>query len=526
MKQFTQILEKLNDALLNRDIQVGSALLGQLTSDLEALDNTAPDAMGSLLCVAQWVDLGYGNLAFLERLVITVDRRNLGRLPLSSYIDLRLTEAYLAFAHEDPRTAISILDFVLRAEAGIVEPRTIALAHFWKARSHRTQGDYALALKHIVDARQLASFLNASKFEAELKIHESWLHFQRGQKRDALRLLNEAELELCTTGHDQALGNIESSRGRFARRSGEYSRALAHFEQAVSIYSQRFAQHPCCARALVNSAYVKRLIALDLKGRSRSGRAKAAQHAQYLAICSQALDLLGQAGQIYNLHNHHAGKGAVYVNAGYIHLDSGDIDRAENEACKAFALGTEVDDLILRARARTLQSAVQNERAEEQLAESTDLTLHAALAKDYAEEAVALAKQTENRRLLAGAYISVSVAAANDFYKDWNTAKHFASLAESLLDNDDRDHLSRELAEINARILKSTEIDEMLRRWSDGIISQKTFQQVIEEFSQVVIPRVWLREGKNTSRVAERLSMSPKKIRRILKSAHVSKEGE
>jgi hypothetical protein len=34
-----------------------------------------------------------------------------------------------------------------------------------------------------------------------------------------------------------------------------------------------------------------------------------------------------------------------------------------------------------------------------------------------------------------------------------------------------------------------------------------------------VIPKVWAREGKKISRVAERLSISPKKVRRILRNA-------
>jgi hypothetical protein len=42
MKQFTQILERLNDALLNRNIREDFALLGQLMSDIEALDDLLP----------------------------------------------------------------------------------------------------------------------------------------------------------------------------------------------------------------------------------------------------------------------------------------------------------------------------------------------------------------------------------------------------------------------------------------------------------------------------------------------------
>jgi DNA-binding NtrC family response regulator len=51
------------------------------------------------------------------------------------------------------------------------------------------------------------------------------------------------------------------------------------------------------------------------------------------------------------------------------------------------------------------------------------------------------------------------------------------------------------------------------------MIGDKTFQQVAEEFAEIVIPKVWAREGKKVSRVADRLSISPKKVRRILRNA-------
>jgi hypothetical protein len=47
-------------------------------------------------------------------------------------------------------------------------------------------------------------------------------------------------------------------------------------------------------------------------------------------------------------------------------------------------------------------------------------------------------------------------------------------------------------------------------------VGDKTFQQITEEFAELVIPKVWEREGRKISRVAARLSISPKKVRRIL----------
>ena len=43
-----------------------------------------------------------------------------------------------------------------------------------------------------------------------------------------------------------------------------------------------------------------------------------------------------------------------------------------------------------------------------------------------------------------------------------------------------------------------------------------------EEFARIIIPKVWEREGRKVSKVAEKLSISPKKVRRILHSAGVS----
>jgi DNA-binding NtrC family response regulator len=55
-------------------------------------------------------------------------------------------------------------------------------------------------------------------------------------------------------------------------------------------------------------------------------------------------------------------------------------------------------------------------------------------------------------------------------------------------------------------------------------VGDKTFQQISEEFAAIVIPKVWKREGRKISRVAARLSISPKKVRRIL--SHTGVIGE
>jgi tetratricopeptide (TPR) repeat protein len=515
------LLDQLNQALTDRRIGDGLTLL---EVHCEAISTVSPNhalAAPLALCLAQWVDVGFAQPEIFHALVARFTEDNRRNMRMQDYLQLRMAEAYARLSEEDASSATDLLDFVLRAQQELAEDRLVTLAHFWKGRAHRKKGEYAPALHHILAARALAQKMNAPKIVAVIKIHESWLLFQKDERREALRLLDEAEVEIGPTDHALSRGNIESARGRFVRRSGEYAKALAHFDRAIAIYSERHAQHPNLARALTNAAYVKRLIALDLRKRLHAGRARGAQHARYLQICQEALALLRQAGEIYSMHRHQGGTGSVLVNAGHLHLDSGDIDSATEEAVKAFSLGKERGDRILMARARILQAACANARVDEQLGDDTDAAVHANFALEYAEEAIALAQQTQNKRLLTGAYIARGATAANDFFQEWDVAKKFVSLASEQMSKDDRDHLSKDLATLKARILRASGIDETLRGWSEGILGSKTFQQVTEEFAEIVIPKVWAREGRKISRVASKLSISPKKVRRILRNAEL-----
>jgi len=76
----------------------------------------------------------------------------------------------------------------------------------------------------------------------------------------------------------------------------------------------------------------------------------------------------------------------------------------------------------------------------------------------------------------------------------------------------------KELQELKRRLRGAGTINPTLREWSQGIVGPKSFQQVSEEFAAIVIPKVWRREGCKVARVAARLAISPKKVRRILRN--------
>ena len=125
-----------------------------------------------------------------------------------------------------------------------------------------------------------------------------------------------------------------------------------------------------------------------------------------------------------------------------------------------------------------------------------DTALHANHAKQFSDEALNLAKHTQNRRLLAAAYIARGMTAANDFFQEWELAKRCASEATNLIGIGESDHLVDDLAVLKSHIVQASGINDTLRGWSEGMVGDKTFQQVTEEFAEIVIPKVWLREGR------------------------------
>jgi len=523
----------LDGLLIERHVAEGFALLERHNLELIRLQPLHQQAANLLARVAQWVDLGYRDVDFLHELLRKFPPDVRGRMSLRAYLQLRMAEAFCAMGEEDLDRAIESLDFVLNAEHELGDQRLAAIAHFWKGRSHRKKGEYDTAMAHVVKGRSLMQAIPAPKLAAVIQIQESWLLFQKGQSSQALQLLEEARTQLANTDDDLSLGNIESAKGRMERQAGRYAEALQHFAKAIELYARRDPNHRNLARALVNAASVKRLIALQLRKRidARSESSQSALRevfptsegtagalARYTQVCREALEELQRAGAIYSLHHYYSGIAAVLVSTGYLHLDSGNIELGTQEALKAYELAHDKHDHIHMARARTLQCMMDNARVDEQLGEDADAAAHANSARRYSEEAVHWAKLTQNRRLAAEAYVARGMMFANDFFQEWEEAKRCVDHAAELLDPEDRDHLWEDLMALKTRILRASSIDETLRAWSEGILGEKTFQQVTEEFAEIVIPKVWQREGKKVSKVSSRLSISPKKVRRILRN--------
>ena len=527
-----EFLAQLKEDLVCRRVGRGMARLEEHRHLLTSFDPERKNAAVFAGYLAQWVDVGFQRPGLVKEIVTRFSKAARARLPLHDYLHLRMAEGMLAMAEESKEEALRHFDFVLSLDAETDDSEVLAIANFWKGRCLRMKGEYDQALAFAVTGRELASDLGHPPMAAVMRVLESWLFFQKGDTKQAIDILQEAEAILSATDDFLTLGNIHSSYGRIARRQGRYQHAIDSFAKAIAQYKKRDPLHRNVARSLNNMAYVKRLIALQLRrkidadaarrrkaaarGRASNGQGKLQYRSRFEQLRQEALAELAEAAAIYEQYENHHGLGSVKLNYAYLHLDNGDLEHAEAAANTAFRLGEEKRDHILMARARLLLCMIENARVEEGIVESTEPGNHARLAQDCAHEAIELAKHTQNRRLLAHTHVWQGLTYCNRFFDDPDAARRCYDQAVTLTKGGHADSAWEDLQTLKAKVLRGGSVNPTLRAWSQGSVGDKTFQQISEEFAELIIPKVWEREGRKVSRVAARLSVSPKKVRRIL----------
>lgn len=528
------VISQLRDHLAFRRMEDGMRTLAANAPAIQSLEPGQPNAGVLLGLVAQWVDAGYAGPELVRELLARFPASRRAELPLLDYLHVRLAEGMVAMAAEDFTLATQHFRFVESLEGEMNDPELLAIASFWTARSLRQLGRYDDALGFGDAAKRLALASGYAPMAAIMQVLESWLAFQKGRLNEAQRLLQEAEAPLSGTDDFITRGNIQSAYGRIARRQARYDQALEYFNRAIAEYQRRDPNHLHLARSLVNIAVVERLLALrcqkEIDRASARRRADSTEKAADVSRAARAAverlrtdsrTHLAEALEIYTRHGHHRGIGTVHINCGLLKLDGGDLESAVADAERAFHQGEERRDLILLARARLLQCTIENARLEEQIG---DPAHHARLATGFASDAVEYARQTQNPRLLARAYVWQGLTLAAEPSGDVEAASRCCQQAMALVQPEGAERQGGwdDLETLKARVLHARPIDPLLRAWSNGAVENKTFQQMTEEFARIVIPKVWEREDRKVARVARKLSISPKKVRRILQSAGVN----
>jgi tetratricopeptide (TPR) repeat protein len=530
-------LAQLQRHVAAREIERGIACLASRPDLIAPLDPSQGNSARLMAHLAIWTDIGFSGPPLRETLKRFAPESR-SKLSITDYICLRMAEGMVAMAEEAMESALGHFDFVLGLGEELDDEFLLSIAYFWKGRCLRRRGEYDEALIYTGKGRDLALELGHPRMAAVMQVLEGWLLFQQGKWKEAVRISQIAERALGETDDYVTLGNIQSFYGRMARREGRFDKAIEFFESAIRHYGKRDPKHPNLARSLANMALAKRGIALQLQKRidrevqrRRKTPAKAesgppsggrdAQKRDYRdrvnLLRREALEHLKAAQSIYQQRPSHHGVGTVYLNAAYIHLDGGDFQRAEEQAGSAYETAEAKQDYILMVRARILQCMIANAKVEEEIGEGPDPGSHARRAFEFSQEAVELAKHTQHHLLLANAHVWQGLTQCNSFFDNPEAARASYDLARASCGTNQPDNnMLQDLQTLGAKILRKGSVHPALKAWSQGAVGDKTFRQISEEFAEIVIARVWEREGRKVSRAATRLSISPKKVRRIL----------
>jgi tetratricopeptide (TPR) repeat protein len=533
---FPGLLAELRSCIQERRIVQGITLL---EAERETLLNTRPgDPCAGLAvgCLAQWLDLGFQDTGLLASMLEKFHAGARQSLPLAEYLQLRLAEALMAMREEELALALRHLNTVLSLGDEAADSEISLIATFWKARCLRKAGEYRQALEVTRHGMRLAANLGLWPMKAVMQTLESWIVFQNGDAKEAVRILQEAETVLRDTDDYITLGNIQSAYGRIALREGRYDHALKYFELSIGHFKRRDSLAGYLARSLTNMAQAKRFLALQLrrnmdakwerqrrtKGSAERDRTtgKSGQLERMYELLQSAQAELAEAEHIYKTSQNHHGAGNANINLAEIHLDLGHLEEAEKRASEAYELGATKADYLLMCRARMLQATIANARFEDEIGdEDEDPSRFAQLAHDCAKEAVDCAERTQSRRLLAQAQICQGLTLVNGFFHQSEAARACCDRAESCLGHDRHDALWQEIEILRERILHGGVEEPNLRAWSQGAVGNKSLQEVVGEFEELVIRKVWEHEGRKVARVAQRLAVSPKKVRRVLRRA-------
>jgi tetratricopeptide (TPR) repeat protein len=540
-----EILKEMRGDGIERRAGTGVEWYRSHEAVVEALDPRNRHAAALTGYLSQWIDMGFVDARVVRDLLSRFPKPLQTELPLNDYIHLRLAEGMIAEFGGEPGAASRDFDFVISlGEDVIADRQLLALAHFWKGRAQRSLGEYDLALTHATRAREIAAELGFTKMAAAIQVLEGWLCLDKEKPQRAMEVLRDAEAILQDSDDFLSLGSIHSAFGRVALHEGRYDLALNHLTNAIALYSKRDSRHRDIARCLTNIAHSQRWTAIRLTRKIdnevvRRRRSAAClpdkPEASAAAAGGVAIDLssrqrieelraeasgnLGRAEEIFQYLGSSQVLGTVRIERGFLFLDSGDLERAELEASQAWELGEAAADQTLMAGARILQSLIEGAKYEEEIDE--DPGQHAFRAHDYSNEALAFASSSGDRRLLARAYVCQGLTNCNSFFNNAEAAKDCCQRAGGLLPVGCRDHLWDEYQMLAAKVLLTGNVDATLRKWTQGLVENKTFQEMVDEFAELVIPSVWKREGKNISRVVAKLSISPKKVRRVLSRAGV-----
>jgi tetratricopeptide (TPR) repeat protein len=521
------MLSALRADIDSRRIEHGMNLLTNMTCIIDSFDPSVENAAAFLGILAEWSDLGFGNLDSVKRLIASYDVQRRSKLPIYEYIPLRMAEGMVAMTEEMFDRAIDHFSIVLKLAEEVSAWDILAIVNYWTARCERKKGQHENALIRVRKAREVQSAHGHIQNEVPARMLESLILFENGNSKQALSGLREAEVILSQTDDYLTRGNIQSTYGHFFERELRFGQAIEHYMHAIQQFRKGESEGVHVARTIVDMSFARIQMARRLRQSiegypdQRRDEPQTPPRASFLKELSGLYVIivkdLDYAAGIYTRSPNPRGTARVHLYRGYLYLDMGKLDFAAQEAGLAYFAAESKHDFILMASGRNLQCMIENARVEDEIEGWTE---HAVASQDYARDAVELASNTQNRRLLAAVYTWYGLTFSNGFFgaqdRMRDSAREAMDKAALYLEPGVRDYIWEDFQVLKRRLSESTTLAPKLMQWAHGEVGEKTFRQLEEDFADLVIPKMWEQENRKISRVASRLSISPRKVRRVL----------
>jgi tetratricopeptide (TPR) repeat protein len=529
--EIDDLILRLRDDVLCRRIDSDANWL-QILEDLLASNNVEHSSAVFVGYLSQWVDIVSGSPEAVKKWLDRLNQTQVSSLRLGDYLHVRLAAGTVAFAEKKIEQATQHFDFIIGlADEMMATKELLAFGYFWKARCEEASGAFNSAFAHVRQGCDIMMELGYPRMAAAMEVGASRLCLEQDRLAEGTALLETAEAVITEADDPLTVAEIGSVYGRIALRQGRYEQALKHFSISTELFRKIHRQHSNLARCLVNTARSKRLLALRLARRidAEVGARRKTPSREPAMVRNPSADLrrlfeqlqaeafsaLSEAEEIFRSNREHAGLGLVRVVRSVLFFDDGDLESAELEAAEAYDAGSETNNLCLMANARLVQSWIESGKYEEGLVGNEDPLVHVQRSYDYGKEALELAERGAHRRLIARAHISQGLLLCNDFFDNIDAARECCDRAAEYFTADHRDYVWEQYQVLRAWVQRRSLVSQ-LRNSSQGSLAGKSLQQMTAEFEEAIIPRVWELEDRKISRAAARLSISPKKVRRVL----------
>ena len=520
-----ELLTELKKNTRHRQIELGTRCLRNCAHIFKAFDPKLENAAAFLGSLAQWPYVPPG---LLKRLVANFSEESRSGMTIVEYADVQLAEGVVALNDGAVHSAMKHFDVVLQLYQTTTNQGTLAMANYFKARCLHLIGEYDEGLRHVEKARDLESRSSHIHTEAVFKILSGLILFAKRDQNNAIRDLHDAEAVLINTDDYCALGQIQIAYAQMAQHDGHYARAIKHLLRAIDEFKRSGSMDHYVAQSLLDVTEIRlllvrrirRTIDIEAEGLRKTGACREIPSQQATKTLRQDLaglrdeinDGLNRAAQIYRKHVTSAGLSRVHLCRGSLFLELGRFDAASKEADEAYSL-CPVKQYSQLALARILQCMVENAIVEEQIGVSVE---HALTARGYAHDAIESAKHTPDKRLLARAYICLGLTLSNCVFNWRDGAREAMEQAAKYIEVGNHDGVMDDFQILTRRLVQGEALVSTLLEWAHGRTETKSFKELQEDFADLVIPNVLYQQGRKVSRVATSLSISPKKVRRVL----------